>query len=72
MRKKLYSGVYDAKTMDGIPVGAQSVGPAWHEVKVLKIMQVLNEALASLYGKQFRQGLAGKHLYTAVPPALRA
>ncbi|KAH9057420.1 amidase [Lactarius vividus] len=38
-------GAYDAKAMEGLPVGVQIIGEAWGEEKVLAIMHVVDAAL---------------------------
>ncbi|KAI9440853.1 amidase [Lactarius indigo] len=38
-------GAYDAKAMEGLPVGVQIIGEAWGEEKVLAIMHVVDGAL---------------------------
>lgn len=51
VEKRVYGGqggvgaVYDAKAMEGIPVGVQVVGGHWEEEKVLEMMKVVDEAL---------------------------
>lgn len=46
----LYSGLggmkfYDAKKMEGLPVGVQVVGRKWEEEKVIEMMKVVDRAL---------------------------
>ncbi|KIY62605.1 amidase signature enzyme, partial [Cylindrobasidium torrendii FP15055 ss-10] len=43
--RKGKKSVYNAKDMDGMPVGVQVVGKRWEDEKVLHMMQVLDEAL---------------------------
>lgn len=38
-------GAYNARAMEGLPVGIQVVGQAWEEEKVLAIMHVIDGAL---------------------------
>ncbi|CAE6438270.1 unnamed protein product [Rhizoctonia solani] len=38
--------VYDAKLMEGLPVGVQIVGKPWEDEKVIHVMEVLDEALS--------------------------
>lgn len=39
------NGAYDAKAMEGLPVGVQIIGEAWGEEKLLAIMHVVDAAL---------------------------
>jgi hypothetical protein len=53
VEKKVYQGLggtgaaYDAKAMEGLPVGVQIVGGHWEEEKVIEMMKVVDEALGS-------------------------
>ncbi|KAL4242371.1 Amidase signature (AS) superfamily protein [Abortiporus biennis] len=47
----LYKGekaIYDAKKMEGLPVGIQIVGRRWEEEKVIGMMKVVEEALKTM------------------------
>jgi len=39
------SPVYNAKDMEGLPVGVQVVGKHWEEEKVIEMMKVVDDAL---------------------------
>jgi len=46
--ERMYMGknpIYDAKAMQGIPVGVQIVGKKWEDEKVLAMMRVVDDAL---------------------------
>jgi len=43
-------GVYDAETMNGLPVGVQVIGKRWEEEKVVALMGVVDEALGPSRG----------------------
>ncbi|OCH93682.1 amidase signature enzyme [Obba rivulosa] len=45
MTSKFKNGYYDAKKMEGIPVGVQVVGRQWEDEKVLAMMRVVDDAL---------------------------
>ena len=47
LERELYGpkGAYDARAMEGLPVGVQIVGEAWGEEKVLAMMHVVDAAL---------------------------
>lgn len=38
-------GIYDAKEMEGLPVGVQIVAGHWQEEKVVELMKVVDRAL---------------------------
>lgn len=61
LAKEYYDTVYDPVAMQGLPIGVQIVGPAWHEEKVLKMMGVLDEILVKKNGKLFGPGLGSEY-----------
>lgn len=61
LAKEYYSTVYNPTAMQGLPVGIQIVGPAWHEEKVLQIMEVLDDALAKKQGRLFGPGVGSQY-----------
>lgn len=61
LAKEYYDTVYNPSGMQGLPVGIQIVGPAWHEEKVLKIMEVLDEELVKKQGRLFGPGLGSQY-----------
>lgn len=56
-----YNTVYDANAMQGLPVGVQVVGPAWHEEKVLEMMKELDNMLITKQGRLFGPGLGSQY-----------
>lgn len=61
LAKEYYHSVYNPTAMQGLPVGIQIVGPAWHEEKVLKMMEVLDEELVKKQGRLFGAGLGSQY-----------
>lgn len=61
LAKEYYDTIYDPVAMQGLPIGVQIVGPAWHEEKVLKMMGVLDEILVKKNGKLFGPGLGSEY-----------
>lgn len=61
LAKEYYDTVYDPVAMQGLPIGVQIVGPAWHEEKVLKMMGALDEILVKKNGKLFGPGLGSEY-----------
>lgn len=61
LAKEYYQTVYNPTAMQGLPVGVQIVGPAWHEEKVLKIMEMLDEELVKKQGRLFGPGLGSQY-----------
>jgi hypothetical protein len=60
LAKEYYNTVYDVKAMEGLPVGIQIVGPAWHEEKVLNMMTVLDDAVKKARAEAFGPGIASR------------